>query len=58
MPQSPHSSNARRRVGVFPGQFDPITNGHLDVISRASETMADCARVLLPSAVPAPLAAE
>lgn len=23
-----------RRVGVFPGQFDPITNGHLDVIQR------------------------
>jgi len=22
------------RVGVFPGQFDPITNGHLDVIRR------------------------
>lgn len=22
------------RVGVFPGQFDPITNGHLDVIQR------------------------
>ena len=23
-----------RRIGVFPGQFDPITNGHLDVIQR------------------------
>ncbi|MEM8875206.1 MAG: pantetheine-phosphate adenylyltransferase [Planctomycetota bacterium] len=22
------------RVAVFPGQFDPITNGHLDVIER------------------------
>lgn len=22
------------RTGVFPGQFDPITNGHLDVIRR------------------------
>ena len=22
------------KVGVFPGQFDPITNGHLDVIRR------------------------
>ena len=26
--QPPH------KVGVFPGQFDPITNGHLDVIRR------------------------
>lgn len=23
-----------RKLGVFPGQFDPITNGHLDVIRR------------------------
>ncbi len=23
------------RIAVFPGQFDPITNGHLDVIKRA-----------------------
>jgi pantetheine-phosphate adenylyltransferase len=23
-----------KRTGVFPGQFDPITNGHLDVIRR------------------------
>jgi pantetheine-phosphate adenylyltransferase len=23
-----------RRIAVFPGQFDPITNGHLDVIKR------------------------
>ena len=29
MPKSlPH------RIGMFPGQFDPITNGHLDVIRR------------------------
>ncbi len=27
-------NSSRRRIGVFPGQFDPITNGHLDVISR------------------------
>ncbi len=24
-------------VAVYPGSFDPITNGHLDVIGRASE---------------------
>lgn len=27
------SSNPTKR-GVFPGQFDPITNGHLDIIRR------------------------
>jgi pantetheine-phosphate adenylyltransferase len=24
------------RIGVYPGTFDPITNGHLDIIQRAS----------------------
>ena len=24
------------RIAVYPGSFDPITNGHLDVIQRAS----------------------
>ena len=24
------------RIGVYPGTFDPITNGHLDIIRRAS----------------------
>lgn len=24
------------RVGVYPGSFDPVTNGHLDIIKRSS----------------------
>ena len=28
------------RVAIYPGSFDPITNGHLDIISRA-EKIAD-----------------
>ena len=27
---------SNQRVGVYPGTFDPITNGHLDIIRRAS----------------------
>ena len=23
------------KIGIYPGSFDPITNGHLDVINRA-----------------------
>ncbi len=27
---------SQTRVGVYPGTFDPITNGHIDVIRRAT----------------------
>jgi pantetheine-phosphate adenylyltransferase len=27
------------RVGLYPGTFDPVTNGHLDVISRAARLL-------------------
>ena len=23
------------RIGIYPGTFDPITNGHIDIINRA-----------------------
>ena len=26
----------QRRTGLYPGSFDPITNGHLDIIGRAA----------------------
>ena len=29
-------SEGRRHVGVYPGTFDPVTNGHVDIISRAA----------------------
>jgi pantetheine-phosphate adenylyltransferase len=28
--------SAAKRIAVFPGQFDPITNGHIDVIRRGT----------------------
>lgn len=27
---------AKERIGVYPGTFDPVTNGHLDIIERAT----------------------
>jgi len=29
-------SMSKPRVGVYPGTFDPITNGHMDIIARAA----------------------
>jgi pantetheine-phosphate adenylyltransferase len=28
-----------RHVGVYPGTFDPVTNGHLDIICRAARIL-------------------
>jgi pantetheine-phosphate adenylyltransferase len=33
---STHVSPAKARIAVYPGTFDPITNGHIDLVSRAS----------------------
>lgn len=29
-------SFARQRIAVYPGTFDPITNGHIDLVTRAA----------------------
>ncbi|MGE0740771.1 MAG: pantetheine-phosphate adenylyltransferase [Hyphomonadaceae bacterium] len=31
---------SKRRVGLYPGTFDPVTNGHVDIIARAA-TLVD-----------------
>ena len=30
---------AKMLIGVYPGTFDPTTNGHLDIISRATKVV-------------------
>jgi pantetheine-phosphate adenylyltransferase len=30
------ADTTRRVIGVYPGSFDPITNGHLDLVARGS----------------------
>ena len=32
---------ADQRVGVYAGTFDPITNGHMDIITRAATHMVE-----------------
>ena len=29
-------TSARNRIAVYPGTFDPITNGHIDLVDRAA----------------------
>lgn len=36
------------KIGVYPGTFDPITNGHLDIIKRASK-LFDKLYVVIPT---------
>ena len=36
MPEIGLPSSGGQRIGVYPGTFDPVTNGHLDVIGRAA----------------------
>jgi pantetheine-phosphate adenylyltransferase len=31
------TTTGRRRTGLYPGTFDPITNGHLDIIERGAK---------------------
>src|SRR5687767_2315235 len=35
-------------VGLYPGTFDPVTNGHLDVITRAARI---CSRLVIGVAI-------
>ena len=34
-----HENGKKQRIGLYPGTFDPVTNGHIDIISRSSRLM-------------------
>jgi pantetheine-phosphate adenylyltransferase len=36
MTQVPDSRAVAARVALYPGSFDPVTNGHLDILARAT----------------------
>ena len=38
MAKSP-SGASHRRTGIYPGTFDPVTRGHLDIITRATRVV-------------------
>ena len=35
MSQAAHDSAVRERIAIYPGTFDPVTMGHLDIATRA-----------------------
>ena len=37
-----------KRIGIYPGTFDPITNGHLDIIQRGLK-LFDLLYVVVPN---------
>ena len=43
------------RIAVYPGSFDPITNGHLDIIERASRVYDTLVVGVLSNAIKTPL---
>ena len=43
------------RIAVYPGSFDPITNGHLDIIERASRVYEKLVVGVLSNASKTPL---
>src|SRR5438034_895320 len=34
---SPFAKLSFMRIAIYPGSFDPLTNGHLDVVQRAAK---------------------
>ncbi|MEI6667872.1 MAG: pantetheine-phosphate adenylyltransferase [Acidobacteriota bacterium] len=48
-------SASRNRVAVYPGSFDPLTNGHVDIILRGARLFDSIVVAILRNAEKAPL---
>jgi pantetheine-phosphate adenylyltransferase len=46
------------RVAIYPGSFDPLTNGHVDIIERGSRIFDSIVVAILANAEKAPLFSE
>src|SRR6058998_442285 len=49
------SPDSGLRLGVYPGSFDPLTNGHVDIITRGSRIFDRIIVAILVNAEKAPL---
>ncbi len=45
----------KHKIGVYPGTFDPLTNGHLDIIKRSCEIFDSVILAIAHSASKSPL---
>jgi len=48
----------KKTIAIYPGTFDPITNGHLDIIQRASELFDSVIVAIAVNSVKDPLFSE
>ncbi|MFL6415123.1 MAG: pantetheine-phosphate adenylyltransferase [Bryobacteraceae bacterium] len=53
--QAPESRSKPGAVAIYPGSFDPLTNGHLDVIARGSKLVDRLIVAVLTNTQKAPL---
>ena len=52
------SSSQRPRVAIYPGSFDPLTSGHVDIIERGSKIFDSIIVAILVNAEKVPLFSE
>ncbi|HVN80556.1 MAG TPA: adenylyltransferase/cytidyltransferase family protein, partial [Terriglobia bacterium] len=45
----------KRKIAIYPGSFDPITNGHVDIIQRGARLFDVLIVAVLVNAEKAPL---
>lgn len=46
------------QLAVYPGSFDPVTNGHIDIARRARDVFGEVLVLLMPNAAKTPLFSE
>src|SRR4026209_1903698 len=49
------AERANARIAVFPGSFDPLTNGHIDIIQRGAKLFDRIIVAVLTNAAKTPL---
>jgi pantetheine-phosphate adenylyltransferase len=51
-------ADIKKKIAIYPGTFDPVTNGHIDIIGRAAELFDEVVVALATNSQKAPLFTE